>query len=68
MRCLSKMEDKELKKINYEEGKQIVRIDNFGVLLNKMDVMVELLKKIEKNVWFMDTKLTKVLAKLEKFK
>ena len=55
-------------KKDYEEGKQVVRIDNFGVLLNLMKSLVQTETQILKTLRFTEDKIKKELEILEAIK
>jgi hypothetical protein len=48
----------------FEEGKEIVRVDNFGLLLNKIDKTNEILEKLQKLLYFVE-KRQQTIAELE---
>jgi hypothetical protein len=50
----------------FEEGKEIVRVDNFGLLLNKIDKTNEILEKITKQIFFLEERQKKMLEVMSK--
>ena len=59
-----KIKKEEAKK--FEEGKEIVRVDNFGLLLNKIDKTNEILEKITKQIFFLEERQKKMLEVMSK--